>query len=102
MHQLLERFKAATEHYAVEETARLGGLEVRIIAQSTEWGQKKVHLYLAEWKRMKAPVASAVFVKDHNTLGVNNAEIPKGDYRAFWDSHLGFGIEQLPAWLLVT
>ncbi|ROV91870.1 hypothetical protein VMCG_09215 [Cytospora schulzeri] len=121
----LDMFKRYTEHYAVEEAARLGGLDVRIMAtmheftkgsgmttempdhlhltlnvRTSEWGQKKVHLYLKDWRVPQKPLSAIVFVKDHNTLGEEYMQTYQKDihkYRAFWHRNLSYG--HPPAWM---
>ncbi|ROW11112.1 hypothetical protein VMCG_00959 [Cytospora schulzeri] len=66
--------------------------------KSTEWGQKKVHVYLRDWKAMTEPISSIVFIQNHGSLGVENAGIDPTAYQAIWHSNLSFGLR--PAWLV--
>lgn len=71
-------------------------LHITLHVKTAEWGQKKVHLYLSEWKKLAKPVASVVFVKDHKTLGAAN-NIDTTNVRAVYHENLCFGPP--PAWL---
>ena len=73
-------------------------MHITLHVKNTEWGQKKIHLYMSDWEKIARPKASIVFVKDHNTS--IPADVNRDTYRAFWHPNLSYGTG--PKWLYET
>lgn len=76
-------------------------LHLTLNVKTSEWGQKKVHVYLKDWKVPQKPLSAIVFNKNHKSLGVENRKHFKKEdtskYRAFWHSSLSYGLT--PSWM---